>query len=353
MTTPPEQVPGTPTRTAGELVLPLRDNAALVLVAATAVMLFVAVLRLIPSDVGLQFSNRAQDSFYGFVNLATIGLPLLAVLLVTMVRPVSPRAKLVVTVALAEYAVSAVFALLFGVLIGLVGLLDSSFRWAFEELLSRTAWLAVFGIAAFAVFQIWRNQYYVPRPKAQPGMYGQPAQFGPQGQPPQGYGQPQQFGQQPPQYGQPQQFDQPQYGQPQYGQPQYGQPQYGQPQYGQQPPQYGEPQQVGPGQYGPQGQPGHLAQPMSAQPGSAQPGSAQPASVQSASGQPASGMPASPPGPFAPAPGHPHTPPGTYGSAPAYPPPADATRMEQTHTAGNDRTEMLRDRHPYGNDQQQ
>lgn len=73
---------------------------------------------------------------------------------------------------------------------------------------------------------------------------GQPNQWGPQyGQQPQ-YGQPPQYGQSP-QYGQ-----QPPYGQqPQYGQPPYGQPQYGQqPPYGQQP--YGQPGYPGSGYYG-------------------------------------------------------------------------------------------------------
>jgi hypothetical protein len=87
------------------------------------------------------------------------------------------------------------------------------------------------------------------------GQYGQPGQYG--GQPPYGqpqYGQPGQYGGQP-QYGQPGQYGgQPQYGQPQYGQPgQYGgQPQYGQPQHGQ--PQYGQ-AQYGQAPYNPYAQP--------------------------------------------------------------------------------------------------
>jgi hypothetical protein len=97
---------------------------------------------------------------------------------------------------------------------------------------------------------------YQPPPSA-PG-YAPQQQYAPQTSTP-GYAQPQygdpsQFGQQPPQYGQPQYGQQP----GQYGQPdQYGQPQYGQPgQFGQQPGQ--------PGQYG---QPGQQFSPYSQQPG--------------------------------------------------------------------------------------
>jgi Domain of unknown function (DUF4333) len=81
---------------------------------------------------------------------------------------------------------------------------------------------------------------------APPPQYPQPASTPGYAQPQ--YGDPSQFGQQPPQYGQPQYGQQP----GQYGQPdQYGQPQYGQPgQYPQQPGQYGQPDQFGQPQYG-------------------------------------------------------------------------------------------------------
>jgi hypothetical protein len=258
-------------------------------------MLFVAVIRLIPSLDGDTFASRTQDSFYGFVNLATIGLPLLAVLLATHLTPVHPRAKLITTVALAEYAVAAFFALLFGILIGLINVVGYSVRVAFEEFLVRGAWLAVFGIAAFAVFQVWRNLFFVPRPKPQPGMYGQPAP------------------------------GQPGFGQPGSGQPAYGQqPGYGQPAWNQPAP---TPGQSG---YPPVGQP-YATQPFG------QTGPGQPAPEQPRSAPPA------PPGPFAPEPGHsqgaaPYSAPhggGTYGGAPApYSAPPSVAPTSGTHGDG-------------------
>lgn len=348
MTSQPEHAPGEG-RAVGQIIRPLRDLASLVLVAATAVLLFVAVLRLIPSGFDDEFSGRARDSFYSFVNLATIGFPLLAVLLATLVKPVHPRAKFIVTAALAEYAVAGVFAILFGILVGLISIAGFSVRVAFEELLVRAAWLAVFGIAGYAIFQIWSNAYHVRRPKAQPGMYGQqpgPQQFGPQGQqygpsgqqfPPQGYGQPP--GQPAP--GQPAQAPYGQPGQAPYGQPGYGQPMYGQPAPGQQ--MYGQP---APGQ------------PISGQPISGQPAPGQPISGHWGEPAPTFAQPSSPPGPFAPAPGHPQAvpmfgqpnaspAPGSPGAASGQPTttvygaPADQTRIEQPHQDTDDRTELV------------
>lgn len=341
MTAQPGATPGDD-RPAGQFLRPLRDVAALVAVAAPAVMLFVAVLRLIPSTVGEQFASRTQDSFYSFVNVPIVALPLIAVLLATLIKPVHRQARLITLVAAVEYTVAAVFGVVFGILVGLVQIADFSVRVAFEELLIRVTWLAIFGVAAFAVFQLWRNLYHVPRADTPPGMYGRPANggqpFGPQGQ---------------------------QYGPPPYGQ-QYG-PAH---QYG---PQQPGPQQPGPHQFGPVhpgqgaaysaaptwGQPPTPAQPMSMQPTSAQPMSAQPGPGQPLSAQPGQAQPLSaqpgqpgqpgtsrpdqpvatpawsratppagqpvspsgpagaPPGPFAPVPGHPPAPPATYGPASA------------------------------------
>jgi hypothetical protein len=331
------QAPAGEGRSAIQYLRPLRDLAAYALLAATALMLLVAVIRLIPSGVGMDFGSRAQDSFYGYVNLATIVFPIGAVLLSLLVHPQHPKANLVVLVALVEYAVAAVFGLVFGILVGLIKIAGFSVRTAFEELLIRVGWLAVFAVAAFATFQIWRHLFYVAKPKAQPGMYGNPQYGVPGAYPGQpGYGPP------PGAPGQPQPGPgQPGPGQP--GQPPSGQPgqpgQYGQP-YGQ-PGEYGQPGAYGqPGQYGPPpgypaapppgpyGQPPAAApmpptssaplapvsaQPSSAQPGSAQSGSAQPGSAPAA--YPASSYP--PPGPYAPEPGRA---PGTYGTpAPSYP----------------------------------
>ncbi|MEU8235707.1 hypothetical protein AB0C12_39480 [Actinoplanes sp. NPDC048967] len=279
--TPPPQPAQPPGRPVAQVIRPLRDLTAYALVAAPAIWLFVAVIRLIPSGVGQDFLTRVQNSFYSFVNIELIALPLAAVLLATLVQPVHKHARLITIAALVEYAVAAFFAIIFGFLIALVKIAGWSVRVAFEEFLVRAAWLAVFAAAAYAVFLIWRNLFYTPKPKAQPGMYGQPQQW--QQQP---YGQP----------GYPQQPGQPGFAPPP-GQPGYAQP---------------GPQQPAPQQPGQWGQP--PAGPGWGAPTSAPPASAPPASAPPASAQPA---PGTPPGPFAPAPGHPQAP-GAYGQPPAY-----------------------------------
>ena len=102
--------------------------------------------------------------------------------------------------------------LFFGVLIGLINqAADDGARRAFEGLLHHVAWLAVFAVAAYAVFLIWRNLFYTPRPKPQPGVYGKPQYPAPgafpdqsgYGPPPAGYQQPGQQAYGPGTYGQP------------------------------------------------------------------------------------------------------------------------------------------------------
>jgi hypothetical protein len=340
VTSQPQPTPGED-RPAGQFLRPLRDLAAYALVGAPGLLLLVAIIRLIP-DGENQFGFRTQDSFYGFVNTATIVMPLAAVLLALLVRPRHPKARLITLVALVEYAVMAFFGVLFGLLIGLINhASNNGARIAFEELLVRAAWLAVFGVAAYAVFRLWQGLFQVAKPKPHPGVYGQPAYGQPGAYPGQpGYGQPtqpgyapgaypppgpQQYG--PPPHGQP--FGQPQQGQPPFGQPQQGQPQHGQPQQGQ--PQHGQPQQGQPQQ----GQPPAWNQPPATMPASAPPA------------HPASGPPAaSPPGPFAPQPGAP-------AGYPAFSEPTQAVpRAEPTQPfpapepAGDERTEKISDDRP-------
>ncbi|MEV4706567.1 hypothetical protein [Actinoplanes sp. NPDC049316] len=313
-TPPPQPQPGRPV---APVIRPLRDLAAYALVAAPAVWLFVAIIRLIPSEVGQDFLTRVQNSFYGYVNVEIIAMPLAAVLLATLVEPRHRHARLITVVALVEYAVAGFFAVVFGFLIAVVNLAGFSVRVAFEELLVRAAWLAVFAVAAYAVFAIWRALFSTPKPQQQPGMYGQPQPWGQQPQwgqpgyppPAPGYAQP---GQPHPGQAQPGQAHP---GQAQPGQPQPGQPQPGQPQGWGQPSAWGTPPPAQPASAPPV-----FAPPASAPPASAPPASAPPAPPVSA--QPSSGgAPGTPPGPFAPAPGNPHAVPPPGGFSPAGPPP--------------------------------
>ena len=170
MTSQPPPVPDQ-IRSAGTYLRPLRDSAVYVLVGANAVMLFVAIIHLIPIGSGPDFGTRSMESFYSFVGVPAIAFPLAAVLLSLLVRPHHPRARLIVMVALGEYGVSAFFGLLFGFLIGLVKIGTYNGRTTFEELLLRVSWLAVFGLAASAAFLIWRGLFDAA--KHQPGRYGQ------------------------------------------------------------------------------------------------------------------------------------------------------------------------------------
>ncbi|WP_067496368.1 hypothetical protein [Actinoplanes sp. TFC3] len=364
------------------------------LIGAPAIWLFVAIIRLIPSGVGLTFLSRAQNSFYSYVNLEIILLPLAAVLLAHLIQPRHRQARLVTVVALIEYAVAAFFAVVFGFLIAIVKIAGSSIRVAFEELLVRVAWLAVFAVAAYAVFMVWQTLYSAPKPQPSPygsSPYGSSPYGGPQQAP---HGGPQQHSQPP--WGQPQQGQQGGYpGQAPYGQPGGGQPGgFPGPQPGgaQQPgasagsqggasaepwgqaPAWGGPTTQQPAVNYPQGAP-FSSPPASPSPASAPPSFGAPASAPPSFGAPASsppsfgapssappaypgagqssdypgaGQPSSeysnggqaptpPPGPFAPSPGHPHgtpqPPAGGY---------ADPTAAIPAHNPDDDRTEVFR-----------
>ncbi|MDG4820955.1 hypothetical protein O7635_03690 [Asanoa sp. WMMD1127] len=193
------------TTSASQITKPWRELIALVLVGANAVLLFVGLIDLlVPYSANVGFSSRAGGSFFDFVGIEAIVLPLVAVLLATHIKPPVPRAKLITQAALIEYAVSAVFGVI-ALLAWLFGsLVDGEVRAAFTGLLVRVAYAGIFAVAGFLIYKIWRTLYYVPRPKPQPGVYGAPAGGpggyppagpGPMGQGQQGYGQPQAYGQ--------------------------------------------------------------------------------------------------------------------------------------------------------------
>ncbi|SCL54301.1 hypothetical protein GA0070606_2260 [Micromonospora citrea] len=252
MTSPAEPAPTEGTQ-ASQLTKPLRELAAFVLLGANAVFLFVGLIRLLTPAQYTTFAGRAGSAFFAFVGLEAVVLPVLAVLLVTHVRPATGKAKLITQVALVEYAVSALFGVLTILIWTVDRLAEGEILDAFLGLLTRAGWLALLALAAFVVFKIWRTLYYVPKPKPQPGVYGQP-------QP----GWPQQQGGYPGQPGQP--------GQPAPGQPggwaapgTYGAP------YGQQPGQFGGAQPTPPFNPAPQSGPPANAAPQSAPPFGATP----------------------------------------------------------------------------------
>ncbi|MFB9239737.1 hypothetical protein ACFFWC_30110 [Plantactinospora siamensis] len=254
MTSQPGQTPQS-APTASQLTRPLRELAALVLVGANALLLLVALLDLlIPADNGPRFTSRAASGFFDFMGITAIVLPLLAVLLATHITPVVGRARLITQAAVGEYAFSAFFGVVsfFGWLIG--SLANGMIRGVFTGFLTRIAFLAIFAVAALAVFRVWRTLYYTPRAKREPGLYGRPQPGGPAAPGgPGGFGQP----------GGPAGFGQPG-GPGGFGQP--GDPSgFGQPGGPGQPDGFGQP--GGSGQLGEFGQPGGPAgRPVPGQP---------------------------------------------------------------------------------------
>ncbi|MBY8872166.1 hypothetical protein K7640_09975 [Micromonospora sp. PLK6-60] len=287
MTSPDEPAPTTPAP-ARALTAPLREPAALVLLAVNALFLFVGLLRwLVPTEYG-DSTGRAGGAFEHVAELPAVLLPLLAVLLVTHLAPVPPRAPLITKVALAEYAAGGVLGLLTFLVWTIGRLAEGEVLDAFLGMLTRVGWLALLAAGAFVVWRIWSNLYQAPKP--QPGVYGRPQQPGGWPAPGQPGGQ---FG--PPAPGQPgSQFGPPAPGQPggSFGPPAPGQPQYGP--AGQPAPQYGQPY---PGQptADPYGQPPY---PPPA-PGGAQPAYPAPPFGQPPSADPTQAIPRQPgePGP--------------------------------------------------------
>ncbi|MDG9673191.1 hypothetical protein [Micromonospora sp. DH14] len=181
MTSPTEPASADATQ-ARQLTKPLRELAALALLGANAVFLFVGLLRLVAPNDYSSFTDRAGSAFYAFVGVEAVALPVLAVLLATHISPVLAKAKLITQAALIEYAVSALFGTL-TMLIWTVGrLAEAEVLDALLGVLTRFAWMVIFAIAAWVVYTIWRAHYYVPRPKPQPGVYGQPQPGWPQQQ---------------------------------------------------------------------------------------------------------------------------------------------------------------------------
>ncbi|WP_406075123.1 hypothetical protein [Micromonospora sp. NBC_01638] len=260
---------------ARQLTKPLRELTALALLGANAVFLFVGLLRLIAPNDYSSFTGRAGSAFFAFIGVEAVGLPLLAVLLATHISPVLPKAKLITQVALGEYAVSALFGTL-TMLIWTVGrLADAEVLDALLGVLARFAWMAIFAVAAWVVYTVWRAHYYVPRPKPQPGVYGQPQPGWPQQ--PGGWPAPGQPG-----------------GQPAGGWPTPGQPGGGYPpaqhpgQYAQPSPPFQAPQSAPPF---PQSAPPFSAAPQSAPPANPAPRSAPPSPASPPFGQPPSADP--------------------------------------------------------------
>ncbi|GAA4376468.1 hypothetical protein GCM10023088_35250 [Actinomadura verrucosospora] len=248
-----------------EAVQRLREPAAWVLLAAAGVHLLAGIISLLGGDGSFTLRALGQTNDGTFLQVAMVGLVVLAIMLTTWGATPTPQARTITMGALGVLGGIG----LFGVISWLSGMLaDSDYAGAVTKLttfLVGAGDLAVVGVGGWFAFTVFKGMQ-PPRPQPQMQQQGGYPDFGyQQGQPGQ-----QQYGQQPGQPAQPgydQQYGQQQYqqyqqygeGQPQqpaqgYGQQQYGQQQYGQPGQQGQPgyeQQYGQPQEYQ--QYGQQG----------------------------------------------------------------------------------------------------
>jgi hypothetical protein len=122
-----------------------------------------------------QFGARSEAVFDTFAGPVAIALPLLAMLIATHVSPPLPQARLILLVALGEYAVSAFF----GVITYLGAFAEGVFsvRSTFNGLLGRAVWLAFLTIAITVVYRVYRAMYPPPARAAYsygPTVYGRP-----------------------------------------------------------------------------------------------------------------------------------------------------------------------------------
>jgi hypothetical protein len=271
--TPSATTPAGSGKSLPEVVAPVREIAAFLLLGAVALQLLAGLTNLVRTEAQQNLVFFESYNYYlganppGFLTLVTAAGPLVAVLMVTAFGDPAPRAKVVTTIAAALLAVAIFFGLIFEVLLGAIGVMSElSFLDGMKEVaLPQLVTFLVAAVSLVVVFRIWQGMFYVARPKPAapaagwPG-YGYQAPYGQQGYPQQPgqaqpqYGQQQQYAQQPTaQYGQQSAYPQQQpYGQSAYQQPQAQQPQqpqqpaYGQPtqQYGQQPAQSAQPTQV-------------------------------------------------------------------------------------------------------------
>ena len=177
------------------LLEPYRELAAFGLLGAVALILLAGLVRVL-TGLFNSFLATATASFSNVIGFEVILLPIVAVALVLLIDPVTPRAKAVVIGALVEYAIAAVLGLVL-LLAGLIGDFqdESPIGWALGAFLEHLAGLGLIGLGLFLTARIFLGAYSAPKP------VGAPYQGGYQ-QYPQGYGYPQQ------QYTQQQQYAQ-------------------------------------------------------------------------------------------------------------------------------------------------
>jgi hypothetical protein len=149
---------------------PLRELSVFALLGGNAVFLLIGVTRLFVVIDGWasDFGRRCDETFPTFVGPASLGLPVLAVLLATHVEPMVPRTRLVLLAAIAEYGVSAFFGVL--TFLGAFAYDLRSPRAVIEGVLVSGVWLAFLVLGCLLLYRIWRG-LFPPAPPRSP-VYG-------------------------------------------------------------------------------------------------------------------------------------------------------------------------------------
>lgn len=134
---------------------------------------------LLPPDGSPSFDLRSLEATGQFTSLSAV--PLLAVLIMTMMAPVPGQAKQVTQIALAEYALAALGALISAVT-GIVVMFSHPVGMLVAILIDRLVMLSLLGVAVFVVLRIYLGMFVKAAPSAAYGG-GYPVQSYP------GYGQ--------------------------------------------------------------------------------------------------------------------------------------------------------------------
>jgi hypothetical protein len=161
---------GRPSTPARRFTEPLRELSVLALLAGNAVFLVLGVsgLFLVINGWASDFGQRCAAVFGAFVGPFALGIPIVAVLLATHVAPMVPRSRLILIVALSEYAASAFFGAI--TFLGAFAYDLRSARATIEGLLNRSVWMGFLILGSILLLRLWMGLF--PRPRTQATSYG-------------------------------------------------------------------------------------------------------------------------------------------------------------------------------------
>lgn len=134
---------------------PVRELAAFALLGANAVFLLLGFtgLLFVLDGWASGFGSRSAAAFPVFVGPVSLSLPVIAVLLATHVAPMLRRHRLILVIACAEYAVSAVFG--FATFLGAVAEDLPAVRATLEGLLWRGVWLGLLVVGVLVLARLY------------------------------------------------------------------------------------------------------------------------------------------------------------------------------------------------------